>query len=239
MIPRLTLYLRPKDIRSETHDFQIRKLKCLSDSVLIEARTRLPTVICERKHMAGSEGLWAAVLSNSPTLWPLTFDLWLVCLCACLTSVDIWRLTGVRDEQSSSVSENRAWDNNKQGWNLHLAPRSVRGENRRTATYRIRYERHSLIHYRTGRSCGACRGPCSLTGWWGWSGGWTGSCCCCSGLCQWRTATPPGREYTCWALTWKRGRKSVTAWTRCKVSMYRPKAQAWNRLWNHISGKGT
>lgn len=58
--------------------------------------------------MAGSVELWAAVLSNSPALWLLTFDLWLARR-TCLTSPDNWRqATGVRDK--SSVSEKWAWD---------------------------------------------------------------------------------------------------------------------------------
>lgn len=73
---------------------------------------------------------------------------------------------------------------------------------RKTATYHIRYEIHSLIRSPTRRSCGVWWGLCTPTGWWGSIGGWTGSCCCWSGLCQSRTAAPRGRGCTCWALPW-------------------------------------
>lgn len=153
--------------------------------------------------MAGSVGLWAAVPSNFPMLWPVAFNLWLVRR-TCLQSLGNCRPTGVRHKLFSSMSEKRAWRDTR--WKSQTRKKS-NDQHLWWEVWDSNSTRHnilSLIRSQMRRSCGACWGLCSLTGWWGSICGWTGSCCCWTGLCQWRTATPRGTEYTCWVLTWDR-----------------------------------
>lgn len=161
------------------------------------------TVSSDRWQIAESLGWRAAVLSIS--LWvlrSLTFDLWLAWR-NCLTSTDKWRLTGVREEQSSSVSEKCACNDTKQK-NQWLLQGFCRGWKSETETYQIRHEVHSLIRSQTGKSCGAHRCLYTLIDWSVLIVAWTGGCCCCNGLCQGCRAAHPGMVHICWWLIWER-----------------------------------
>lgn len=131
-------------------------------------------------------------------VWPLTFNL-LLAWRRCLTSTDKWWLAGVRDEQSSSVSEKCACDDENEWLTVGMCC----GWSWETEASEMRLEVHSLIRSRTGRSCGACWCLCTLTDCSVLIDVWTGGCCCCNGPCQWCTATWPDTVRICWWLIWE------------------------------------